>query len=166
MIQEPKRFFKTFQTNWETVLLSKIYQEYVFKNIQKEHNNESHKDNSTKYNSYKCKVEITYRLKESKPINVIIDQYDRCLVNINNTYNLEIVFKSFVKKCASMNYFEIEVGDSFCFEPSYEYVKGLLLPLKIAKEITYTVVTEDWREISQDKKMCMYEIEKEDIIYI
>ena len=71
-----------------------------------------------------------------------------------------------MKKCASMNYFEIEVGDCFCFEPSYEYVKGLLLPLKIAKEITYTVVTEDWREISQDKKMCMYEIEKEDIIYI
>ena len=54
MIQEPKRFFTTFQTNWETVLLSKIYQDYVFKNIQKEHNNESHKDNSTKYNSYKC----------------------------------------------------------------------------------------------------------------
>ena len=53
IIQEPKHFFKTFQTNWEIVLLSKIYQEYVFKNIQKEHNNKSHKDNSTKYNSYK-----------------------------------------------------------------------------------------------------------------
>ena len=62
-----------------------------------------------------------------------------------------------------MNYFEIEVGDHFLFEPSYEYVKGLLLPLKITIE-TYTVVTEDWREISQDKKICFYEIEKEDII--
>ena len=166
MIQVPKRFFKTFQTNWESVLLSRIYQDYVVKNIQKEHKNERHKDNSTKYNSYKCLIEITYKLKEHKPINVIIDEDDRCLVNINNTYTLVIVFKHFVKKYATMNFFEIEIGDQCLFETRKEYVKGLLLPFKIEKEKTYTVVTEDWREISKEKQICLYEIEKEDIIDI
>ena len=109
MIQVPKRFFKTFQTNWESVLLSKIYQDYVVKNIQKEHKNERHKDNSTKYNSYKCLIEITYKLKEHKPINVIIDEDDRCLVNINNKYTLVIVFKHFVKKYATMNFLKLKL---------------------------------------------------------
>ena len=39
-LQVPKRFFKTFKTNWESVLLSRIYQDYVMKNVQKEHKNE------------------------------------------------------------------------------------------------------------------------------
>ena len=56
-----------------------------------------------------------------------------------------------------MNYFEIEIGDDYLFETSKEYVKGLLFHLKITNnntkiKETYTVVTEDWREISQDKK--------------
>ena len=98
---------------------------------------------------------------------MIIDESDRCLVNINNTYTLVILFKDFVKKYASMNYFEIEIGDHCLFETSKECVQGLLLPLKITNsrkiKETYTVVTEDWRDISQDKKNFFYEIEKEDI---
>ena len=65
-----------------------------------------------------------------------------------------------------MNFFEIEIGDQCLFETRKEYVKGLLLPFKIEKEKTYTVVTEDWREISREKQICLYEIEKEDIIDI
>ena len=126
------------------------------KNIQKEYKNERHKDNSTKYNSYKCLIEITYKLKEHKPINVIIDEDDRCLVNINNTYTLVIVFKHFVKKYATMNFFEIEIGDQCLFETRKEYVKGLLLPFKIEKEkhIQLLLKTGE-RYLEKNKFVCM-----------
>lgn len=109
MIQVLKHFFKTLQMNQEIVLLSKIYQDYVEKNIQKEHKNERHKYNSTKYNSYKCQLKITYKLKERNLINMIIHKDNRYLVNINNTHTLVIFFKDFVKKYTSMNFYELKL---------------------------------------------------------
>ena len=78
-------------------MLSNIYHDYIFKNIQKEYNNENNNGNSIKYNLYKCSLEIKYAFKEHKPINMIIYEDNRFLVNINNTYTLVIIFKDFVK---------------------------------------------------------------------
>lgn len=113
-IQVPKSYFKIFQKNQESVLLTKIYQDYIFNNIHNAQKNEN--NNSKKYCSYKCPLAIELLLKEHKPFNVIIDEEEICLVNINNTYICEILFKEFVEKCASMSFFKIR--DNYLFGSS------------------------------------------------